>query len=124
MGRSYKNSYRINIEHNLDNAKGSRHGHTLEIILIIEHPAAAFFLSYPELDETVHHYLDEYDAKYLNEMKRFDSLPPTLENLGDILFEELNLLLRAKGLHLIALEISETPLRVYIVSAPSTGFPV
>lgn len=124
MGRAYKNSYRINMEHNLSNTEGGRHGHTLEITLIIEQPDAAFFLSYPELDETVHHYFEEYDAKYLNEMKRFEGLPPTIENLGDILFEAMYLLLRAKGLYLIALEISETPLRVYIVSDPSTGFPV
>ncbi|QOX63069.1 hypothetical protein FRZ06_06795 [Anoxybacterium hadale] len=119
MKRWYKNSYRINIEHNLGDGGGVRHGHTLELALMIEHPSDVVFLSYPNLDETVHRYLEEYDKKYLNELEKFSNLPPTVEHLGELFFEELRAVLQLKDLTLTSLEISETPLRVYIVSAPT-----
>lgn len=118
MNRWYENSYRINIEHNLGDGAGDRHSHTLELTLMIEHPSTDIVLSYPKLDETVHHYLEEYDKKYLNELVKFTGLLPTVEHLGDLFFEELRTVLQGKGLALTTLEISETPLRVYIISMP------
>ena len=112
----YKNGYRIHIEHRLGDVGGNRHSHTLELFLYIEPPTSLLFLSYPAIDEPVLFYLAKYHKKYLNELKMFQNLPPTLENLGDLLFEDLSIILMKNGFRLSSLEISETPLRVYIVS--------
>lgn len=48
----------------------------------------------------------------LNEKPPFDKLLPTVENMGEVLYKDLSLMLKADGYTLSRLEIGESPQRI------------
>ncbi len=91
------------------------HAHTFELTLFIEVKKENFYL-YDEIESVVYDCLMPYEYKELEEVEPFDQIEATLENMGNVFFSKLDIALEAFSFHLIKLEISETPSRVYIVS--------
>lgn len=115
MKKYYKFRYHLNAEHSLDNRKESAHTHTFSISLYIELEYSEEILLFSEFDYYMQEYLQQFNGKYLNELSIFQGEIPSIEGIGDYIYDDLSKRLR-KGIQLIQLEICEMPLRIYIVS--------
>lgn len=116
MFEGYKFKYRLNAKHSFSSDTKNIHPHTFEILLFIESNKNGKQVASFEIDEIVEQFLLSYQNQYLNDISPFNQLEPTIENMGDIFYEQLKVILSNKEFNLIQLEISETPLRVYLVS--------
>ena len=74
------------------------------------------FLNFMELDAIVNEYIGQYEGEYLNDISPFDKLLPTIENMGEVFYEDLKECLINRNYDLIQLDISENLLRVYSIS--------
>lgn len=102
----------------IDGNIGESHPHTFNISVDINYEEGTFF-KFDEIEGLINGILDKYQSKYLNETPPFDLIPPTLENVGDHLFVEINEALKEKGFEVSKLSISETPTRTYFVDKES-----
>ncbi len=117
MFEGFKLKYRLNAKHSLSSDANNIHPHTFEISLLIEQLQLEKGVGlYSSIDRIVENFLSLYQNQYLNDISPFNQLEPSIENMGNIFYEELKALLNNEQLNLIQLEISETPLRVYLVS--------
>lgn len=60
-------------------------------------------------------YFDQYQGIRLNELQIFKDVVPTLENMGEIFYGELQTLFETNGMHLVSLEIGDSPVSTYYV---------
>lgn len=90
------------------------HPHTWELQLSIIKKEKDF-IQFSETEEIITNYLSKFENKFLNELTYFKNITPSTENLGEILFKELNKLLINKNWVLISLKISENPSRTYSI---------
>lgn len=116
MFEGYKFKYRLNAKHSFNSDIKNIHAHTFEILLFIESKKNGKQVVSYEIDEIVEQFLLCYQNQYLNDISPFNQLEPTIENMGDIFYEQLKAILSNKKFNLIQLEISDTPLRVYLIS--------
>lgn len=112
----FKYEYHFNAFHSLDENPQGKHMHSFTIVLYIEAKQSDLFLPFYRVDEVVKGYLSQYEDRYLNEILLFQGKKVTIESMGDLFYEELRAELNAYGLHLLQLEISENPVRVYCIS--------
>lgn len=112
----YKLKYRLNARHSFNGVKEKIHPHTFEISLYIEQIQVKTLVAYATIDKLVELFLIKYQNQYLNDVSPFIQLEPTIENIGDIFYEELKKILHKEQFNLLQLEISETPLRIYLIS--------
>jgi 6-pyruvoyltetrahydropterin/6-carboxytetrahydropterin synthase len=86
---------RFSSAHNLRNYKGkceNLHGHTWKVELCLTGDklnSDGFLCDFVELKKELNTLLDRYDHKYINEVKPFDTLNPTAENLARVIYDEL-----------------------------------
>lgn len=113
--KAYKLSYYLNAQHSMD-LKENAHGHTFCIGLYIEDLSKKGFLNFNQIEKIVNNRIGRFSGKYLNAEEPFTSLPPTIENMGSVFYEELKIILIEQGYDLIQLDICENPLRVYSIS--------
>ena len=100
----------FNAMHNLvlDNPK-SMHAHTFRVGLYVtekqdDHPV---FLNNERL---LTDYFERYRGIRLNEIHPFVETLPTLENMAEIFYEELKPIFAGNGMHLVSLEIGDSPI--------------
>ena len=105
----------FNAMHNLvlDNPK-SMHAHTFRVGLYVtekqdDHPV---FLNNERL---LTDYFERYRGIRLNEIHPFVETLPTLENMAEIFYEELKPIFAGNGMHLVSLEIGDSPISTYCV---------
>ncbi|URZ17217.1 6-pyruvoyl-tetrahydropterin synthase-related protein [Clostridium felsineum] len=117
-GYIYK--FKLNASHSvlINNKRGTVHAHTFIISLRVKVYYDTFLL-YNKMERVVEDYLKRYEEKELNKVEPFNKIEPTLENIGNVLFEEFTKVFDKKKVQLIKLEISETPSRVYVVNSYS-----
>ena len=116
----YKYKFRLNVSHGLNSGTTKDHHHTMEITLYIE-DRKKDFESYEEIEKIVDRYLKKYSGKYLNETLPFNEIDPTIENIGKEFYKEIKSIANNNSYNLRALEISEIPTRVYVVSELLNG---
>ena len=116
MFEGYKLKYRLNARHSFNGVKEKIHPHTFEISLYIEQIQVKTLVAYATIDKIVELFLLEYQNQYLNDVSTFIKIEPTIENIGNIFYEALKVILREEQFNLLQLEISETPLRIYLIS--------
>jgi len=105
----------MNASHANVNAAEGVHSHTFEISLYIKQRNEK--LSAYEVTETViQDYLNPYKAVVLDKIAPFDTISPTIENIGEEFFTGIELLLSDLGYELLRLEISESPQRVFSIT--------
>ena len=114
--KAYKLSYYLNAQHSFDDQKNNIHTHTFHICLYLEDLNKEDFIDYHTVDQAVNQFLNLYSGNYMNEIAPFDRLLPSIENIGEVFYEELKSELIKLEFDLIQLEISENPLRIYSVS--------
>ena len=112
----YKFHLYINARHAviIDEVSSPVHPHTWEIRLWLK-VSKDDFINFTEFEERLEKYLQIYDGKLLNELEEMRDLNPTLENLGKILFKDIEKLLEDGKLMLTKMEISENPTRTYMI---------
>ncbi|WP_069999807.1 6-pyruvoyl-tetrahydropterin synthase-related protein [Cellulosilyticum sp. I15G10I2] len=117
--KGYKYKFNLNASHSIfiNHRPTASHLHTFEITLFVESFAEELIL-YDELENLVQQFLSSYEHRELGEIKPFDQIEPTLENMGTVFFEKLYVRLEAHQFKLVKLEIGETPSRIYIVNHP------
>lgn len=114
MQEYYRYKYYLNASHSFDGQKEHEHTHTFAITLCIQVPGD--FVSFVSVDEKLENYFEQFAGKYLNDVSNFVGVSPTIENMGDIFYEELKARLLHLNMNLLELEITETPLRSYCIS--------
>lgn len=114
-GHLYK--FNMNASHSvlINGKRGTSHSHTFLISLFVETKSEEFMI-YDSVEKIVNNFLSMYSGKELNEFEAFYKVEPTLENIGDFLFEELRKILKENNISILRLEISEIPTRVYIIN--------
>lgn len=112
---SYKYTFRMNASHaNVTKAEGV-HSHTFEICIYIRQ-FSEDFATYDSVETIILDYLNPYKGMLLNNISPFDVMPPVLENLGEVFFTDITLILHQNGFNLLKLEISESPQRIYSIT--------
>lgn len=97
----------------IESGLGEMHPHTWSIALYINTDGE--YSEFYKIEQFIEALLDEYQNKNFNEIPPFDVLNPTLENIGTVLFNQIELLLQEKAIKIDKMEISETPARIYVV---------
>lgn len=93
-----------------------KHSHTFQIVLYVGASEAGGQHLFGDMDQNVREYLSQYEGGYLNDMPPFSGRGTTIEDIGEVFYEDLKKRMKDKGFRLYQLEISENPLCVYIVS--------
>lgn len=112
----YKYKFYLNADHSIliDGKMGQIHPHTwelqLDVLKVVDE-----FVQFSIVEQTVETILNDYQDKYLNEIRPFDVINPTLENIGEFFHLKIGEELKVRGWMVLRLEISETPTRSYIV---------
>ena len=60
-------------------------------------------------------YLEKFQGRVMNEIRPFDTVVPTLENISDYFCTEIRKIIMELGGELAVMESSETPTRSYII---------
>ena len=94
---------------------GEVHPRTWEIVLHVV-KGKENFEPFHVLEKAVEEFLEPFQNNYLNDMKPFDILNPTIENVCLYFKEKLQEILNAMGWIFLMIEMSETPGRTYVIS--------
>lgn len=115
--RQFKYKFYLNMNHSVEmqGSQGEIHSHTWEIAMIVS-MGQDEFVRFSDIEEVADGVLECYQDKYLNEIAPFTTVNPTLENVCDYLFYKVAKAMQECGWILLAMEMSETPSRVYQVS--------
>lgn len=120
MGKIY--SYRLKFYLNATHAMrwsdqiGEEHPHTWEIICQVMKKEQNHFIRFNDIEDQIQKIIDPLQNQFLNTLAPFDKTNPSLENLGDYFFDEINLQLHEINCYLHQLEIGESPTRFYVVN--------
>ena len=102
----YKYSYRFNAMHNTSGSETGTHTHSFEVVFYLRQQVKLFH----EAEELINRHMSKYMGAYLNDVLQG---APTIENLAETVFYEIN------GLHadfdLVRIEMSDSPVQTYIV---------
>jgi 6-pyruvoyltetrahydropterin/6-carboxytetrahydropterin synthase len=114
--REYRLKFYLNGRHFIiiGGQKGETHPHTWEFALTILIRRKEF-VEFNIFEKRINEYMDVYQDRILNEVKPFDSIMPTLENMVDYFTKELYGIIKEIGGELICVEGSEGPSRSYIL---------
>lgn len=111
---SYKYTFRINASHRNVSPDADIHNHTFELALYLK-PVFDRFEAYDITENIISDFLKPFAGVLLNTAPPFDTISPTIENIGKVFFTELAGILGAAGYKLTKLEISESPQRSFSV---------
>ncbi len=112
----YKYKFYLNANHSIiiNEKMGEIHPHTwemsLDVIKVVDE-----FIQFSAVEKAVEEVLAPYQDKYINEVKPFDELNPTLENLTKFFDDTIGERLKQEGWLLTRMEVAETPSRIYII---------
>ncbi len=115
--RKYIFKFYLNGSHSIviNGNMGDVHPHTWEIVLEVVLQRSEF-VQFSVYEKVVELFFSRYQNRTLNEVKPFDLIVPTLENMVEYFGEELRKLLRSEGGDLAKIEGSEAPTRSYVIS--------
>lgn len=115
--RKYRLKFYLNMNHYIiiNGKRGQTHPHTWEFLFEIVNKNDDF-IEFRAFERTIEDYMAKYQEKILNEVKPFDTIVPTIENVTDYFSTDIRELMRGQGGELVSVEGSETPTRSYIVN--------
>jgi 6-pyruvoyltetrahydropterin/6-carboxytetrahydropterin synthase len=88
-------SSKFSAAHNLRNYNGkceNLHGHTWKVEVCLEAKALndnGFLYDFKEIKKALNEILDMFDHSYVNELRPFDKINPTAENLSFYIYTEM-----------------------------------
>ena len=100
----------------IDGKKGEPHSHCFEFVLDVATKEKESFVSFTEIEKSVENLLAPYQEKLLNDVKPFDEINPTLENIANYFKELFVKEIAFKKWVLVTIELSETPTRSYLIN--------
>ena len=113
--KAYHLKYRLSMSHSADNKEEHRHTHVLEIEIFVKpHDKDRIFSDFRSIEIHMNEVLDGFQGKYLNDIEIFGA-DASLEHTGETIYRLLSDEVERNKWHFCCLEISETPLRVYII---------
>lgn len=112
----YIYKYYFNAEHSFDNCPEKAHAHTFQLVLYVGMANQDGQPLFNEMDQSVREYLKRFEGGYLNDMEEFQGRGTSIEDIGEVFYDDLMKWMEKKKCRLYQLEISENPLCVYIVS--------
>lgn len=116
MREYYIYKYYFNAGHSTDGDRKKEHYHTFQLVLYVGiHDVDKQYL-FHDMDRSVREYLKRYEGKYLNDMDKFRNLGTSIEEIGEVFYDDILNWMKEKGFRLYQLEISENPLCVYMIS--------
>lgn len=104
---TYKYSYRFNAKHNTSGKEGAEHTHSFEVVFYIKQQIKFFY----EAEAMINDYMSKYVGADLNEFL----IRPTIENIAETIYEEINVL--SIDFEVVRLEMSDSPVQTYIIGA-------
>lgn len=115
--RQFKYKFYLNMNHSVEmnGVQGEIHSHTWEIAMVVS-MSQDEFVRFSDIEKVADSILENYQDRYLNEIAPFTTVNPTLENVCDYLYYKVAGAMQEHGWILLAMEMSETPSRVYQVS--------
>ncbi len=116
MHKYYVCRYYINAEHSVDNIQKNAHQHTFTLGLSVEALARTGMVPFYEIDRLVNSYVLQYNGAYLNAMPQFQGRYPSLEWMGEVIYQDVHALLDEKGWRCLQLELAENPLKIFLIS--------
>lgn len=113
----YKFKFYLNASHYIfiEGKKGETHPHTWEIILNIIIPRSEF-VEFRVFEKAIEAFFKPYQNQTMNNIKPFNTIVPTLENMIDYFGVEVGKIIHNTGGELSQIEGSETPTRSYILN--------
>ena len=116
--RQYKFKFYLNASHAIciNGSMGQKHPHTWEIVINVLRMQETF-VQFNEIETEIEKAIGVYQNQFINEIPPFDLVNPTLENCCQHFKEILN----QKGWILLAIEMSETPSRSYVINLLDDG---
>ena len=117
MISEYRYKFDINISHSNESTfeKKHIHSHNISITVFVINNEQEFIL-YDEIEDTIKSYIEQFNKRYINGIKPFDKIIPTIENIGMEFYRNLKIILGENNYILTRLEISEIPTRTYIIN--------
>ena len=79
------------------------------------HPMGNELVRFREAEQVIQDYLERFQDKYLNMIKPFDCLNPSIENFLDHVAGDIDRRMREKEWEIKELRISENPTRTYAI---------
>lgn len=115
--REYKFCFYINARHKMQffGEESKIHPHTWELVIYLMKNSEEF-VRFTDIEVQIQSCLLAYEDKLLNDLEEFAALEPTTENIGEILYKNINGILIDTQWSLVSFEISENPNRTYIIS--------
>ncbi len=115
--REYKFKLYLNANHFVifNGKKGDSHPHTWEfgIEVLVDKDK---FIKFLDFEKAIDDYLEPYQDKLINDIKPFDTIIPTLENMLDYFAPKFYEEVKEIGGLLVKIEASESPSRTYVYS--------
>lgn len=102
----YKYSCRFNAMHNTSGSETGDHTHSFEVVFYLRQQVKFFY----EAENLINNHMSKYMGAYLNSVLQG---APTIENLAETIFHEINSL--HTDFDLVRLEVSDSPVQTYIV---------
>lgn len=117
LQQTYKVKAYVNASHAMRwaNGVGQKHNHTWELICEIKSLEDKMIV-FKDIDTVIKSVTSIISGKYLNDLQEFSEVNPSLENLTEFLFSQLNQELKKIGGQLIRLEVGESPTHSYVIS--------
>jgi len=121
--RTYKIKSYVNASHAVrwKSGTGKKHNHTWEIVceLHVFEGMVSFF----DIEKSLNTAINELSGKYLNDLPEFRVINPTVENVTEYLFNEIDGILRKNNAVLLRIEVSDSPTRSYCIDITERQFP-
>lgn len=114
--RIYRYKFYLDANHYIytDEGRGAVHPHTWEFAIELKNKNGDFVL-FRDIEKIINDILFPYQNTCLNDHKPFDTIVPTLENIGEYFKELVENEMEKMNWELLKVEISETPSRSYII---------
>lgn len=103
----------ISIYHGSSGERRKAHCHTIEVVAYIERPGEDF-ARFSEVETVLNSYMSQYRNQFLNALPEFHG-DTSIEGIGEAFFAGISTSLQRENLVLKRLEVSETPLRRYVI---------
>lgn len=116
MKTFYRFKFYLNARHSvtLEGKTSNIHPHTWEVVILFG-AETSDTINFSRFERSLTEYFQNYEGKYLNELKAFSGINPSMENIGKVLYTDIKELMSGGSLNFKRLEISENPTRTYIL---------
>ena len=113
--RYYHLKYRLRMSHSVDNQREHMHKHVMEIeFFLMPKDEASMFTEFNSIEKLIFGSLDVYQEAYLNDYPEFGE-DASMEHTGETIYRLITERLTDREWEVVCFEISENPLRVYII---------